>query len=739
MSQHELSLVDGKEVFNASSPPLKVWIRAAGDQLCPENPCWLTSEFQPDAIWSTSDFPSTSTLDFLKGRATQPTAVNYLIDVKMPAELLNFRESLAVTLVGINHRQYSIFVNGREYLTRNSESSKYNSAVIRIDSQRSSNRIGIYAKLSPGEVGLASYAAALIGPESRLTEVYNLSDRNDNMYNLVLALATGAICVLFALQFSVRVPVPGSLAFIGYSAAVTMENVIKTPIFRDDMGFHTVVASYYFCQLAAMLCLVFFVLRFTRQDSLERRFAIVSSGIVVIFALLVWDATFTNRIYSLANLVATSVWLKMGAIAIAFMLSLRRLILDIRGGRDLPRVRASSILTGVFAIYLMASGIDYLVLPSAGFERRMIYDLSVFLYLGVVLAARSSWQVQKIAAQSQELARLGASAALGSAMQILAHDIRHPLAELKRNAERSGMAKTLSAIQRNVVHIESMLNNVLSVNASETLQLAPTHIAKLIANCAADVLEGRRSFEVTANLVKPVVAIDEFRFRRLLDNLLVNALEATGPDDRIVISLSDADSEEVAVSIFNSGSYIHPEDRRRIFDPRFTKGKASGSGLGLAIVQKYVQMHGGRIDVISEIGSGTTFILHFPQRQAAAVAAPHLHVHVVEDDPYLLQELTSLLAHPFELHASPEAFLASWMELSHPERRLVVTDYFFADSRLTGIDVAKAVRKRGGCCYLLTNLRLIANDVRQEFDRVYGKDQLTELADELRKAMGNRD
>jgi PAS domain S-box-containing protein len=122
----------------------------------------------------------------------------------------------------------------------------------------------------------------------------------------------------------------------------------------------------------------------------------------------------------------------------------------------------------------------------------------------------------------------------------------------------------------------------------------------------------------------PVVVGDEARLGQVLTNLLVNAIQALPDerhhDNRIVVRVSGA-GENVIVEVTDNGAGIAPEVRARIFDPFFTtKRVGQGTGLGLSICHSIVTNLGGRIEVDSEPGVGTTFRVHL--RSAEPAAAP---------------------------------------------------------------------------------------------------------------------
>ncbi|HUY04568.1 MAG TPA: ATP-binding protein, partial [Rhodocyclaceae bacterium] len=101
-------------------------------------------------------------------------------------------------------------------------------------------------------------------------------------------------------------------------------------------------------------------------------------------------------------------------------------------------------------------------------------------------------------------------------------------------------------------------------------------------------------------------------------NLLVNAAHAIPDGERGKITLkSGCDAERVWVEIADTGGGIAPENLKRIFDPFFTtKPVGRGTGLGLSLSYGIVNKHGGRIEVASEPGRGTTFRIVLPRRQS---------------------------------------------------------------------------------------------------------------------------
>lgn len=106
-------------------------------------------------------------------------------------------------------------------------------------------------------------------------------------------------------------------------------------------------------------------------------------------------------------------------------------------------------------------------------------------------------------------------------------------------------------------------------------------------------------------------------------NLLVNAAHAITKERGTITIRTGAEAGEAWVEVADDGAGIAAENLQRIFDPFFTtKPVGQGTGLGLSLSYGIVQKHGGRMEVTSEIGQGTTFRVTIPVERAQAANAP---------------------------------------------------------------------------------------------------------------------
>jgi CheY-like chemotaxis protein/two-component sensor histidine kinase len=172
----------------------------------------------------------------------------------------------------------------------------------------------------------------------------------------------------------------------------------------------------------------------------------------------------------------------------------------------------------------------------------------------------------------------------------------------------------------------------------------------------------------------PTLWADEGRLGQLFLNLLINAAHAIteGAVDRneVRVRLQSVEGA-VLVEVSDTGVGIGPDELPRIFDPFFTtKAVGVGSGLGLSICHAIVMDLGGRIDVESDPGRGTTFRVYLPRTSppSAPRAAPPLatpvgrrgKVMVVDDEPMILRVVAQLLRseHDVVCESQPRAALA---------------------------------------------------------------------------------
>ena len=133
-----------------------------------------------------------------------------------------------------------------------------------------------------------------------------------------------------------------------------------------------------------------------------------------------------------------------------------------------------------------------------------------------------------------------------------------------------------------------------------------------------------RGLHVKTRLTRqlPIAPIDSSQIQQVLVNLIKNAMQAMTRGGVLTLQTGEG-ADGVWVSVADTGGGIPQEQINRIFEPFFTT-KEKGSGLGLMIVQRIVRAHGGRIELESQVGRGTTFRIWLPlhERKPRLLEAP---------------------------------------------------------------------------------------------------------------------
>ena len=156
------------------------------------------------------------------------------------------------------------------------------------------------------------------------------------------------------------------------------------------------------------------------------------------------------------------------------------------------------------------------------------------------------------------------------------------------------------------------------------LELSDFHLPTTLDNALMLVRErtGRRSIALHTSIDKRLGEIhgDERKIRQVVLNLLSNAIKFTPEGGRIEVAAAPNDGC-VEVSVSDTGVGIAPEDQEKVFEEFRQVGtsekKAEGTGLGLTLCRKFIELHGGRIWVKSQLGAGSTFTFTVPSHHDA--------------------------------------------------------------------------------------------------------------------------
>ena len=234
-------------------------------------------------------------------------------------------------------------------------------------------------------------------------------------------------------------------------------------------------------------------------------------------------------------------------------------------------------------------------------------------------------QIEGLMMSSQRMADLGALSAavtheLKSPLQVITWASESLLERLKRGALQEENARSsLEAIHASSWRINDIILSLLNYARSSSDENDPQDFNAIIEDTLRLIehqLKVWANIQLSVQLAGdlPLLVCDRLKVSQVLINLLMNARDAMPSGGIIRLTTAfNAATDVIELSIADTGAGIPEEIRGKIFDQFFTtKPMGLGTGLGLYIVSSVMKAHGGRIQLHSSIGEGTTFNLQFP-------------------------------------------------------------------------------------------------------------------------------
>ena len=247
-----------------------------------------------------------------------------------------------------------------------------------------------------------------------------------------------------------------------------------------------------------------------------------------------------------------------------------------------------------------------------------------------LLACRSALAIEN----HLYLAELVASermAALGTMAGMLAHDFRGPMTVIRGYAElladndaTPGEVKERAALIVNMVdRLDRMTAETLDfARGAGSLARRPLVVADVLLTLARELERELPGLQVEVEAGVPAgtrIELDSDKMRRAIGNMAANARDAMGGRGRLhlraVLARADGAGERLVLEVADEGPGVPPEIRERVFEPFVTRGKKGGTGLGLAVSKRFVEEHGGTVELLAE-GPGARFRVTLPVRAA---------------------------------------------------------------------------------------------------------------------------
>ncbi|KGG15447.1 MULTISPECIES: histidine kinase [unclassified Prochlorococcus] len=213
-------------------------------------------------------------------------------------------------------------------------------------------------------------------------------------------------------------------------------------------------------------------------------------------------------------------------------------------------------------------------------------------------------------------------------LRMVAHELRTPLSAAKLALQSQSLGqinvnKLQEVIKRRLEEIESLSNDLLEVGTTRWEGLVNPQKTNL-ANIAAEVILElekywlKRGISINTDIPSdiPYVFADKRRMRQVFLNLIENALKYSQKGDFIQITMLHRTDQWVEVSVSDKGPGIPSNECKRIFLDRVrlpeTSNETTGFGIGLSVCRRIVEVHGGKIWVVSELGEGSCFYFTVP-------------------------------------------------------------------------------------------------------------------------------
>jgi two-component system sensor kinase len=247
--------------------------------------------------------------------------------------------------------------------------------------------------------------------------------------------------------------------------------------------------------------------------------------------------------------------------------------------------------------------------------------------------------LQKLADTQDQLVQAGKMAAVGTLIAGLSHELNNPLAVilgyvqaiLQKGEVDDRLSAPLKAIERQTLRCRHLVHTLLDfshMKPSERETVSPDALFADIVELVTSKARTRRVELRVEQAAQPSasVVVSPQGIQSVLLNLISNAIDASSPGTAVVLSsrpLARGKETGIEFAVRDSGRGIPAAQRPHVFDPFFTtKPLGQGTGLGLSLARQIVLEHGGRIELESVEGEGTTALVWLPAAPSSPAARP---------------------------------------------------------------------------------------------------------------------
>ncbi|MEN3044087.1 MAG: ATP-binding protein [Candidatus Hydrothermales bacterium] len=232
--------------------------------------------------------------------------------------------------------------------------------------------------------------------------------------------------------------------------------------------------------------------------------------------------------------------------------------------------------------------------------------------------------IKEVVALEEQLRRSERLSAIGRIAAHMAHEIKNPLASISVGIEYiyssleedDPKKKHLGVILKEISRLDRLIKNLLSFARRPPLKRKRVNLRDMIEELAIFFGQELKEKKIELDLSLPeydtIAFVDEDQMKEVMENLIRNAIEAMPDGGKLAISLGEKKGGTIFITVEDTGVGVEPSELAHIFEPFYTT-KKGGSGLGLSIVHRILEDHGAKINVESEKGKGTKFLIDLPK------------------------------------------------------------------------------------------------------------------------------
>lgn len=338
-----------------------------------------------------------------------------------------------------------------------------------------------------------------------------------------------------------------------------------------------------------------------------------------------------NRSELEANLldnVTQSLWIRNAPKSLTYFLSLLILSLSIYFILYMPSSSAFIIYVGLLMIYTSFSiwlfDENFLRIPVLPIAIQLLVTYLIFLSYKLTVRDYQNWQLGQEHKYLIEIERLKSNF-----VSLFSHDLKTPIAKIQAICDRllqqnvsENIKNDLSNLRKESSELHRYIQTILQISKVESkdfhIKKEATDINELIEEVRGDLIPllERKNQRLQLNL-EPLfsVEVDPILIKEVLLNLVENSIKYC-PEGATIDIRSLEEEDTIILHIKDNGPGIPTSEHKNIFEkfyrPNEEKHKTKGTGLGLYLVKYFIELHGGKLDLISEVGRGTEFIVYLP-------------------------------------------------------------------------------------------------------------------------------